>query len=325
MAATTLSSTAEPPFALAHQLTSSHRALSGHPWTLAHNRSTVLDLLDREFCSWELDRVAPKLWWMSKQDSASISPLHRQAVKRRTVVVTEDPKLHLVWIYDRIFIKPLPHYIVSFDFWKCYLSSNSLRSAHTKPQQSRIRRAVLGYLRTYIYLIQYESDFRMAQNTGLCLIPSNITWEQFCNFASDLSRISNEDVSERYLYGEIRLTRLNFYAPLLLHKSHFQRVEYQYGTYFSRFYAPLLFLIGVVSIILSGLQVALAAEQVSSERINNLLVDIALWFSVAMVTYFCAVLLYLCILWSYKVVKEWKFAVRDRLRLLEEGRAKGKA
>ena len=42
------------------------------------------------------------------QSSADISPLHRQRVKGRAVIVTEDPKLYLVWFYDHIFIKPLP-------------------------------------------------------------------------------------------------------------------------------------------------------------------------------------------------------------------------
>ncbi|CAJ2513956.1 Uu.00g020750.m01.CDS01 [Anthostomella pinea] len=51
--------------------------------------------------------MASRLWWMSKQDSANIFPLHWQLVKQRTVIVTEDPKLHLVWIHNRIFIKPL--------------------------------------------------------------------------------------------------------------------------------------------------------------------------------------------------------------------------
>lgn len=67
--------------------------------------------------------------------------------------------------------------------------------------------------------------------------------------------IADRDVSLRYAYGEIRLTRLNFYAPFFLGKSHFQSVEYQYGTYFARFYGPILFVIGIVSVVLSGLQV----------------------------------------------------------------------
>lgn len=320
----------KPPFALAHQLTNkldayspspnnSARAVPGCPGILAHDRCTVLDLLDREFCSAELGRVAPKLWWMSKQDSASISPLHRQRVKRRTVIVTEDPKLHLVWIHDRIFIKPLPPYIVSFAFWQHHLGDENMLA---RPLPSRIRKAILGYLRTYLYLIQYESDLRLAQDPGLCLIPAGVTWEQFCNFASDLVHITDVDVSERYRYGEIRLTRLNFYAPLLLRKFYFQRVEYQYGAYFSQFYAPILFFIGVVSVILNGLQLSLAAEQGLHERASNTLPVIGFWFGVAIVTCFCIIILCICTLWSYKVVKEWKFAVQDRLRLLEEGRAK---
>jgi hypothetical protein len=42
-------------------------------------------------------------------------------MKRREIVVTEDPRLHLVWIYDRVFIKPLPKYLLSHDFWQIYL------------------------------------------------------------------------------------------------------------------------------------------------------------------------------------------------------------
>ncbi|RYO99935.1 hypothetical protein DL764_006644 [Monosporascus ibericus] len=189
-------------------------------------------------------------------------------VKRRTVIVTEDPKLHLVWIYDRIFIKPLPRYIISYAFWRDFIGDAE--------DADRIRRAALGYLRTYLYLVRYESDFRIAQDSGLQLIPTDITWEQFSNFASDLANITDYDVSARYAYGEIRLTRLNFYAPFLLRKSYFQRVEYQYGTYFSRFYGPVLFVFGVASIVLSGLQVAVAVDE--PDKNSRSLSVVALWW-----------------------------------------------
>jgi hypothetical protein len=68
-----------------------------------------------------------------------------------------------------------------------------------------------------------------------------MTWEQFCNLTAGLDSIADDQVSGRYAYGEIRLTRLNLYAPLLLGKSHFQRVEYQYKEYFALFYGPILF------------------------------------------------------------------------------------
>lgn len=330
VAAATLS-IMEPPFSKKHQLTNEDndyrpssnvtaQTLPDGPRVLSPDCLDMLDLLEREFFSTDLDRLAPKLWWMSKQDSTSISPLHRQKVKQRNIIVTEDPKLHLVWIHNRVFIKPLPLYIGSFAFWRHHLGDE--KKANIQTRQSCIRKAILGYLRSYIYLIQHKSDFRIAQSPELCLIPADITWGQFCGFASDLAQITDMDVSKRYHFGEIRLTRLNFYAPLLLHKSHFQRVEYQYGTYFSQYYAPVLFIIGVTSVILSGLQVALAADQGSLEGASELLLAVAFWLSVVMILSFCAVVMYLCILWLCKIMKELRFALQDRQRLLEEGRLK---
>ncbi|KAH8661166.1 hypothetical protein BGZ61DRAFT_499608 [Ilyonectria robusta] len=237
---------------------------------------------------------------MSKQDSGNISPLYRQLVKRRTIVVTEDPKLHLAWIDDRIFIKPLPRYI-----------------SQAGSGGERIRRAALGYLRTYYHLVKHESDLCIAQDPSLCLVPPDITWEQFCDFTSSLGDIADRDVSLRYAYGEIRLTRLNLYAPLLLGKSHFQRVEHQYGTYFARFYGPILFVIGITSVVLSGLQVVVSV----GENGGGGWTGAALWVGVTAIVTSCILLFTLGLLLVYKVTKEWKFAIRDRLRLLEEKRA----
>jgi hypothetical protein len=241
---------------------------------------------------------------MSKQDSSNISPLHRQSVKRRSVIVTEDPKLHLVWINDRIFIKPFPRFIFSYNFWKEHLcSANTLEDA-------RIRMAALGYLRTYYHLIKHESDFRIAKDSSLCLVPQNITWEQFCNFTSKLNDIPDKDVSPRYAYGQIRLTRLNFYAPLLLQKSHFQRVETQYGEYFARFYAPVLFAIRVTSLSFSGFQVVASLETDGGANWRGWAVAI----SVMVILVSFALLIGFGILLSHKIAKEWKFAIKERRR-----------
>lgn len=321
----------KPPFPAVHQLNTelesdlhksaqgvSARYLPGYPRISLEDRSGLLDFLENEYCSADLDQVAGKLWWMSKQDSANISPLHRQVVKKRSIVVTEDPKLHLVWIDDRIFVKPLPRYLTSYTFWAEFLGDDA--DVATPSRYSTIRKAALGYLRTYFYLVRSESDFYIAQDPTLHLIPIGVTWEQFCNFATELVRIPDRDVSERYAYGEIRLTRLNFYAPLLLRKSHFQRVEYQYKEYFAHFYGPVLFVAGVVSILLSGLQVAVAVHGVDTGSNGQPLLAAALWFSVVMMLLFCAILMFILLIFVYKFVKEWNYALRDRLRLLEERR-----
>lgn len=241
----------------------------GYPHISLKDRVRLTDFLWGEFCSDDVDRMAPHLWMMSQQSSANISPLHRQRVKRREIVVTEDPKLHLVWMYDRIFIKPLPKYLLSDNFTRKYLlSSSSLPSPLLlRPnQKTEIRAATLGYLRTYSLLIRYESDLRIAQDKNLCLVPREMCWPQFCNFTRQyLPTTSDADVSERYRFGEIRLTRLNFYSKFFLRKSAYQRMYSSYGAYFSRFYGPLIFIFGSLSTQLSTMQVLVGSQsQMSS-------------------------------------------------------------
>ncbi|KAI1330213.1 hypothetical protein F5Y16DRAFT_363436 [Xylariaceae sp. FL0255] len=314
-------SSKNPPFAIAHELIQGNLgggphatapSIPGYPRVPLRDRIRVNEFLAGDLCSPDLDRIADRLWWMSKQDSSNISPLHRQLVKQRAIVITEDPKLHLVWIQNRIFIKPLPRYIMSHAFWQDYLRGDDKESV-----PRRINRAALGLIRTYAHLIQYESDLRIAQDPSLRLLPPDITWEQFSNFTSTFTDIRDDDVSPRYAFGEIRLTRLNLYAPVLLGRPHFQRVESQYGAYFARFYGPLLFFIGMTSVILSAFQVCVAVEQTQG---SSILQGTAFWFGIVVIVVFVVVFAIFCWAWFWKITKEWRFAIHDRLRLLEEGR-----
>lgn len=60
---------------------------------------------------------------MSTQSSSDVSSLHQQKVKWRKIIVTEDPRLHLIWKYDRMFIRPLPRYLLSYTFWSEHMSN----------------------------------------------------------------------------------------------------------------------------------------------------------------------------------------------------------
>jgi hypothetical protein len=82
----------------------------------------------------------------------------------------------------------------------------------------------------------------------------------------ELRHVDDAAVSKRYCYGELRLTRLNLYAPLLLHKFHFEQVHGQYRDFFRQLYGPILFAFAVVSTILNSMQVALAADQLEVSR-----------------------------------------------------------
>ncbi|KAL4756185.1 uncharacterized protein BDW70DRAFT_154397 [Aspergillus foveolatus] len=234
--------------------------LPGHPGRWFSTPSALTKFLVRDLCTPELDFMAPRLWIMTTYSSSNIYPLHFQRVKGRDIVITEFPRLHLTWKHSQIFIKPLPKYLLSYNFWSKFLTSTSL----VAPSHDRetIVSAAKGLLRSYYYLIQHESDFTIAQATNL--LPGNITWAEFSNFIAHAQSIADAEVSPRYHYGEIRLTRLNFYSKFLLHRTRYEWGRPQYSAYFSRFYGHFLFIFAMVSLLLSAMQVELAAEALVS-------------------------------------------------------------
>lgn len=269
----------------------------------------TIKFIEEEFWADDLEKIAPKLWIMSTPFGTNVNPLHRQRVKGREIVVTEEPRLHLVWFYDKIFIKPLPEYLLSYALWETFL----VNKVGPLVCRDELRRATLGFLRTYRYLIRHESDFIIAKQEHLNLIPKNVEWKEFCEFISALDKVEDSDVSKRYCYGELRLSRLNLYAPLLLGKSHYENLHGQYGAYFARMYGPILFVFAVVSTILNSMQVALAAEQTLETHSTSIWL-VFRWFSVLSLLGSVIVSLCFILLWLWMVLSEWIYVLRCRLR-----------
>lgn len=282
----------------------------GQPTCCLSDIQSIITFLEQDLLTLELDTMAPYLWMMSTQSSGNIKPLHRQLVKGRKVVVTEDPRLHLVWLQDTIFIKPLPKYLTSHSFWtNVLLSDPPVLGA----RQDRIARAALGYLRTYRYLIQHESDLSIAQQENTLLIPKTVDWQKMCCFGAGLDVISNGDVTPRYRFGELRLSRLNFYAKFILGKFHYERLHVQYGSYFSQFYGPLLFVFAIFSLVLSALQAELAAEQLQRDS-RVTLHAFGQWFSIGAMVWLAFICTVLSIVFLYMFVDEWLYAIRHRIK-----------
>lgn len=260
------------------------------------------------------------LWLMSEQSASNISPLHRQRVKGRTIIVTEDPKLHLVWKANEIYIKPLPAYILSYSFWEAILLSD--RSS-LGDRRDKIRKAALGYLRTFFYLIRHESDFNIALRHSL--IPAT-TWKKFCSFSAFLDGLEDNEVTHRYAYGELRLTRLNFYTKVFLRKWNFQRVHTQYGAYFARFYGPILFVFGLCSVLLNACQLAVTLEGPSNGIPKPW--EGVWWLSRALIAFvliLCSLLVtFLVLLFLIRFVAEWRHAIFDHIRKQRRQRCSGK-
>jgi hypothetical protein len=130
------------------------------PWpALRLHTNNLRHFLVQEYWATSLEAVASHLWILSTQSSANVSSLHKQKVRGREILVTEDPRLHLVWINDRIFIKPLPPYLLSYQFW------NSLRICCPPPRLSR--RADTTFAKPpwaiFAHIIEHESDLKIAQ------------------------------------------------------------------------------------------------------------------------------------------------------------------
>lgn len=128
-----------------------------------------------------------------------------------------------------------------------------------------LRETALGFLRSYSWLIRYESDFVIA--SGLHLIPSQLKWAQWKKLVVECYRkdspvLASALVNKRYCYGELRQGRLNY---IYRFKRGFVIRGYefgynQYGTFFSRNFAWLITVFAYVTIALTALQVGLATE-----------------------------------------------------------------
>ena len=231
--------------------------------------ATVHDFLQRELDTPILNELYPHLSLVAKKAGDHIYPLHRQLIQRRKIVIAEDPALHLVWYYDTLYLKPIPQCLYNYAFWEKYLLLSTSKCPGTPPNSgacsnSHIYRTALGYLHSYSFLIWHESDYLIAQRADL--IPKDIPYREFKRFILPFRSIPDEFVSPRYHFGQFRLTRLN-YAVRLLQPStmggtifaYYHGRYWQTGDYLRRFGTPLLFFFAAFSVVLSAMQVILAA------------------------------------------------------------------
>lgn len=185
----------EPPFSAQEQLNDDaiRPTVPDQP-CIDSFRPAVEDFLRAELETPILDDLSPHLWLIAAQSSERVDPLHRQKIKGRRVVVTEDPKLHLVWYSDVIYIKPIPLCLLNYEFWREFLCSPQgakVSSHHT--------RSALGFLRTYALLIRHPSDLHLAIEHYL--VSENIQWASFSKFIAPFRHLDDNEVSSRYHFG----------------------------------------------------------------------------------------------------------------------------
>ncbi|KAI9775708.1 MAG: hypothetical protein M1816_005777 [Peltula sp. TS41687] len=226
--------------------------------------------LIRELHTPVLDELYTRLWWVARKSGGSIDPLNRQRVKGRDIVPTEDPKLHLVWHHDKIYVKPIPVCLLNHEFWTIYLppsvdttsSCKDAAQAGAKDLAPKFDRSVaVGFLRSYAYLVQHRLDLILAREHHL--IPIDIDWIRWSTFIAHLRHIDDDQAALRYHYGQLRLSRLNWavriFRPRSTTTSWFYEIpHWSISLYLERAIAPLIFAFASLSLVLSSMQVALS-------------------------------------------------------------------
>lgn len=231
-----------------------------------------------QFFSLELDvsrlnKIQKHLWLAGLPKGAR--PLHRQLVLNRQIVITEQADLHLVWQKSRIFVKPLPLFLLVHGYWRDHICID----------ESLFMNAC-GFLISYAWLVCYRSDLDIAHRLGL--VPKEIGWQEWTSLVEDFLQhidiCSPDAINPRYRYGELRLTRLNWIYRCSfwqmdfrdLRRGYFQGPEW-YTQFLRDHFGWLIAAFAYVSIVLSAMQVGLGTQDLGE---NNRFQDASYGFTV---------------------------------------------
>jgi hypothetical protein len=100
-------------------------SIPNEPFVLNTDTKAVADFLNKELACPVIDELLPHMPFVARKSGVHIDPLHEHLLKGRTVKITENPGLHLVWYYKELYVKPLPQCLFSYGFWEKHLTSRS--------------------------------------------------------------------------------------------------------------------------------------------------------------------------------------------------------
>lgn len=174
--------------------------------------------------------------------------LHVQKIKLREVCPTEQMDLHLAWSPGRIYIKPIPRFLLDAGFWHERLCPNP-----------RLYDCAMGFLHSHTALIEHESDFWIAKAAHL--LPEEVTWPKWVLLVGQLLNCRNvTNINKRYIYGELRLGRLNMIYRFRGRTRGYLSSCTTYGDFFRDNVNSLITLFAYTTIALSAMQVALTTN-----------------------------------------------------------------
>lgn len=120
-------------------------------------------------------------------------------------------------------------------------------------------------------------------------------------------------MSSRYQFGELRLSRLNFWVTFCLGHFTYHNVHGYYSAYFARFFGPLLFILAVLSVLLSAIQVALAVGQPLDDRSWSVFAYNCHGFATFAIVCVALVIVFLFSMLIFRFLRETIFALKKSL------------
>ena len=235
-----------------------------------------------------LNNIYPYLWFAGRP--GYIRPLHRQRLVQRSIIVTEQADLHLVWLDQQIYIKPIPPFLLCHDFYTHHICSSQLYAD------------AAGLLQSYTRLIQHESDYRIAIEMGL--LPDWISWPQWSAFAV---QVRPAVVSKRYEYGELRLYRLNLVYRFCF--GHwicgYHLLHTNFNSFFTRNFKWPLVTFAYLTVVLNAMQVILASGR-QNWTVEQAFFGTSLVVVMTILGTFCAVVGFFVVLLLYNLSRALK-------------------
>lgn len=203
-----------------------------------------------------LNRIHDQLWMAGRPMRAR--PLHRYKMMSFDILCTQQMDLHLLKFSNRLILKPLPEWMLSYDFWQKHICSNQ-----------DFHESACGFLLSYVWLLNTPLDLKLAHDHTL--IPSFITWHWWKNFVTEFYNEvdinSLHQVHRRYHFGELRLGRINSIYRIRFMFTHFVRgYLYDYNRYvvfFQRNFSWILVVFVFFSLVLSAMQVGAGVKPLS--------------------------------------------------------------
>lgn len=261
-----------------------------------------------------LNEIHDHLWMAGKPMPGR--PLHQHIVHGRKFVCTQQVDLHLLWDDTRLFVKPCPDYLLSYDFWERYLCCSN----------ASLWATAAGVLQSYTWLIQDKSDWKIAQQEGI--LSESITWDRWVAFVSSFSgflEVHGLNVNQRFKYGNLRLARIQWIWRFRsreggLHAliNGYLNPYSSYRDFLKQMLAPITVATVYFALILTAMQVGLATTKLQE---SNAFQGASTWFTVlAIVGPAAAIAVLIAGVMGYVFL--WNLCHAVRLRRIEQTESK---